>query len=76
MVQADARMSVHCDQCGDAAVARGVTAYWPTEAAALEAVASQGWYVHENGRVWCSACGPVLACEAAEGHDFTPWCPD
>lgn len=76
MVQADARVSVHCGQCGDPAVVGGVPAYWPTEAATWEAVASQGWYVRENGQVWCPACGPVLTCEADEGHDFTPWCPD
>jgi hypothetical protein len=39
----------------------------------VETVASWGWYVRADGRVWCPSCGPVLPCEADEGHDFTPW---
>jgi hypothetical protein len=31
-----------------------------------------GWLVGPGGRLWCSACGPVLICED-QGHDFTPW---
>ncbi|MGH3755837.1 MAG: hypothetical protein ACRDRP_24765, partial [Pseudonocardiaceae bacterium] len=40
--------------------------------AALDAAAAQGWQVGPGGRLWCSACGPVLTCEI-DGHEFTPW---
>ena len=67
-------VSVHCDQCGDALGDPGFEAHYPTEDAALDAAASDGWRVGPGGRLWCSACGPVLTCEA-EGHELTQWCP-
>ena len=50
----------------------GFEAHYPTEDAALDAAAAAGWVVGPGGRLWCSACGPVLECEA-DGHQFSPW---
>ncbi|MCA1822456.1 MAG: hypothetical protein LC644_12140 [Pseudonocardia sp.] len=61
-------MSVHCDQCR----APRVEAHFATEDAALDAAAAAGWLVGPGDRLWCSACGPVLTCEA-EGHEFSLW---
>ncbi len=72
MVQVHTCVSVHCDQCGDALGGPEHEAHYPTEDAALDAAAAQGWRAGPGGRLWCSACGPVLTC-AAEGHEFTPW---
>jgi hypothetical protein len=74
MVQVHTCVSVHCDQCGDTLGGPEFQAHYPTEDAALDAAATQGWQVGPGGRLWCSACGPVLTCEA-EGHQFTKWCP-
>ncbi|MGH3855261.1 MAG: hypothetical protein ACRDR6_17560 [Pseudonocardiaceae bacterium] len=38
----------------------------------MDAAAAQSWRVGPGGRLWCSACGPVLTCEA-EGHEFSGW---
>lgn len=65
-------VSVHCDQCGEGPAGPGVEAYWSTETAALDAAAAEGWRVGPGGRLLCSACGPVLTCEA-EGHEFSEW---
>lgn len=67
-------VSVACDQCLDRPDGpESSERHWPTEAAALEAVAAVGWYVREDGgRVVCPNCIPVLVCEAT-GHEFTPW---
>ncbi len=65
-------MSVHCDQCGDALGSPGFEVHWPTEDAALDAAAAEGWLVGPGERLWCSACGPVLTCEA-QGHEFSEW---
>jgi hypothetical protein len=46
--------------------------HYPTEDAALDAAAAEGWLVGPGGRLWCSACGPVLTCEV-EGHEFSEW---
>jgi len=73
MVQVHTCASVHCDQCGDSLGSPGVEAYYPTEDAALDPVAAAGWLAGPGGRLWCSACGPVLTCEA-DGHQFSPWC--
>ena len=62
------------DQCGDALGGPGFETHYPTEDAALDAAAAEGWRLGPGGRLWCSACGPVLTCEA-QGHEFTPWCP-
>ncbi len=72
MVQVRACVSVHCDQCGDALGGPEFEAHYPTEDAALDAAAAQGWLVGPGGRLWCSACGPILTCEA-EGHEFSQW---
>jgi len=69
MVQVHTCASVHCDQCGDSP---GVEAHFATQDAALDAADAAGWLVGPGGRLWCSACGPVLTCEA-EGHEFTLW---
>ena len=74
MVQVHTCVSVHCDQCGDSLGSPGFEAHYPTEGAALDAAAAEGWLVGPGGRLWCSACGPVLTCEA-EGHQFIPWQP-
>jgi hypothetical protein len=72
MLQVHTCVSVHCGQCGDALGSPGFEAHYPTEAAALDATAAEGWLVGRGGRLWCSACGPVLGCEA-EGHEFSDW---
>ncbi len=72
MLQVHACVSVHCHQCGDGLGGPAFEAHYPSEAAALDMVAAQGWRVGPGGRLWCSACGPVLTCEL-EGHEFIPW---
>jgi hypothetical protein len=72
MLQAQACVSVHCDQFRGALGEPGFEAHYPTEDAALDAAIAAGWRVGRGGRLWCSACGPVLTCQA-EGHEFTPW---
>jgi hypothetical protein len=72
MVQVHTCVSVHCDQCGDSLGDPGFEAHYPTENAALDAATADGWRVGPGGRLWCSACAPVLVCEA-EGHEFSEW---
>lgn len=72
MVQVHTCVSVHCAQCGDALGSPGFEAHYPTETAVLDAAAVEGWLIGPGGRLWCSACGPVLTCEA-EGHEFSEW---
>ena len=72
MLQVQTCVSVHCHHCGDALGDPGFEAHYPSEDAALDAAAAQGWRIGPGERLWCSACGPVLVCEA-EGHEFTPW---
>jgi hypothetical protein len=72
MLQVHACVSVHCAQCGSALGGPGFEAHYPAEDAALDAAGAQGWRVGPGGRLWCSACAPVLTCEA-EGHEFTQW---
>lgn len=72
MVQVQTCVSVHCDQCGDALGSPWHEAHYPTEDAALDAAAAEGWLIGPGGRLWCSTCGPVLTCEA-EGHEFSEW---
>lgn len=72
MMQVRTCVSVHCDQCGDALGGPEFEAHYPTEDAALDAAAAQGWLVGPGGRLWCSACGPILTCEA-DGHEFSQW---
>ena len=72
MLQVQTCVSVHCHHCGDALGEPGFEAHYPSEDAALDAAAAQGWRIGPGDRLWCSACGPVLSCEA-EGHEFTPW---
>ncbi|MGH3809506.1 MAG: hypothetical protein ACRDRU_23335 [Pseudonocardiaceae bacterium] len=72
MLQVHTCVSVHCAQCGDSPASLDGEAYWPPEDALLKAAADQGWRVGPGGRLWCSACAPVLTCEA-EGHEFSGW---
>lgn len=72
MVQAHTCVSVHCYQCGDSLDSAGFEMHYPTEDAALDAAAAEDWQVGPGGRLWCSACAPVLTCEA-EGHEFSEW---
>lgn len=67
MVRLHHCVSVACDQCGDQ-----FDGHFPSEDAALDAAAGRGWYVRDDGRVWCPACGRVLTCEV-DGHEFTEW---
>lgn len=72
MVQVHTCVSVHCAQCGQALGSPGFEEHWPTEDAALDAAAAEGWRVGPGGQLWCSACGAVLMCEV-EGHEFGAW---
>ena len=72
MVQVHTCVSVHCGQCGDSLGSPGFETHFATEDAALQAAAAAGWLAGPGGRLWCSACGPVLRCEA-DGHEFSPW---
>jgi hypothetical protein len=74
MVQLHTCVSVHCGQCGASPAGLGFEAHYPTEDAALDAATAAGWVVGPGGRLWCSACGPVLDCEA-NGHQFSRWQP-
>lgn len=65
-------VSVHCDQCADTPEGPGFEAHYSDETAALDAARAAGWLAAPDGRLLCSACGPVLVCEA-EGHEFTGW---
>jgi hypothetical protein len=72
MRQVHTCVSVHCDQCGDALGSPGFPAHYPTERSALTAAAAARWRADRGKRLVCSACAPVLICEA-EGHQFSPW---
>jgi hypothetical protein len=72
MLQVHTCVSVHCDQCRGSLGGPRFEAHFATEDAALDAAAAEGWLVGPGGRLWCSACGPILTCEA-EGHEFSPW---
>ena len=72
MVQVHTCVSVHCDQCAQALGSPGFEAHYATENSALDAASAEGWMTDPGGRLWCSACGPVLTCEA-EGHQFSEW---
>ena len=72
IAQAQTRASIHCAQCGDSPASLECEASWPPEDAALNAAADQGWRVGPDGRLWCSACAPVLTCQA-QGHEFSGW---
>ena len=74
MVQVQTCVSVHCDQCGGAVGSPWHEVQYPTEDAALDGAAAGGWLVGPGGRLWCSACGPVLTCEVEE-HEFSEWRP-
>jgi hypothetical protein len=74
MVQVHTCVSVHCDQCRQALGSPGFEVHYPTEDVALDAAMAAGWLIGPGERLWCSACGPVLTCEA-EGHQFSTWNP-
>lgn len=65
-------LSVHCDQCGDGLCSSGFAAHYRSERAALAAATASRWQSAPDGRLLCSACAPVLACEV-EGHQFSEW---
>jgi hypothetical protein len=72
MIPVHTCVSVCCDQCGDALGSPAFEAHFSTERAALDAAAAEGWWVGPGRRVLCSACVPVLTCEA-QGHVFSEW---
>lgn len=72
MIEVHACARAQCDQCGDRLGYPGADPHYPTETAALDAAAGQGWRVGPGGRLYCPACAPVLTCQA-QGHTFTPW---
>ncbi|MEO7194564.1 MAG: hypothetical protein ABIZ05_07040 [Pseudonocardiaceae bacterium] len=72
MLQVHTCVSVHCDQCGDALGDPGFEAHYPTERSALTAATASRWRTDRGRRLLCSACTPVLTCEA-EGHQFSRW---
>ncbi len=72
MVQLHQCVSVHCDQCTDTPGGPGFEAHYPDEPTALDTAMAAGWLAAPDGRLCCSACGPILTCEA-DGHEFTPW---
>ncbi len=72
MLQVHTCVSVHCDQCGDALGGPAFQAHYRTEKAALDAAAAQRWRLGPGRRLLCSACAPVLTCEA-QGHEFSAW---
>lgn len=72
MVRRHSCVSVHCDQCDDTPAGPGFEAHYPDEVAALDAAMAAGWLVAPDGRLLCSACGPVLVCETT-GHEFGDW---
>jgi hypothetical protein len=72
MIQIHTCVRIRCDQCGDPLGGLGSEEYYPTETTALSAAEAVGWRLGPGGRLWCSACAPVLSCEA-EGHQFTDW---
>ncbi len=72
MIQRHTCVSVHCDQCRDALGSPAFQAHYRSENAALDAAAAQRWRVGPGRRLLCSACAPVLTCEA-QGHEFSEW---
>ncbi|MGH3935910.1 MAG: hypothetical protein ACRDS1_13190 [Pseudonocardiaceae bacterium] len=72
MLQVHTCVSVHCDQCGDALGGPLAQAHYRTDTAAQDAAATQGWRTGPGNRLLCSACAPVLICDA-EGHEFSTW---
>lgn len=72
MIRRHQCVSLHCDQCAQPPEGPDFGVHFPDEMTALEMAVAQGWRASADGRLFCSACGPILACEA-EGHEFTPW---
>jgi hypothetical protein len=72
MIQVHTCVSVHCDRCGDALGDPGFQAHYRNERSALDAATAQRWRIDRGRRLLCSACVPVLTCEA-EGHEFSEW---
>lgn len=63
----------HCDLCGDGPYDPSMELHYPSEDAALDALAVQGWDIAAaGGRLACPDCHTVASCEA-EGHEFTGW---
>ena len=75
MLQVHTCVSVHCGQCGDSLGSPGFEAHYPTEDAALDAAAGQGWRVGPGGRLWCSAARSTgIAVGAACTSPASPHC--
>lgn len=72
MLQVHTCVSVHCDQCGDTLGSPEFEAHYRTERSALSAATAQRWRFGSRRRLLCSACAPVLTCEA-QGHEFSQW---
>ena len=72
MIQVHTCVSVHCDQCGDALGSPEFEAHYRTERAALNAATTERWRPGPGGRLLCSACAPILTCEA-QGHESSAW---
>jgi hypothetical protein len=72
MLQTHPCVTARCDQCGqDCFDDWDYLPHWPTEAAALVDLATQGWRV-TGRRLVCWRCAAVLACQA-HGHEFGSW---
>ncbi|MGH3696919.1 MAG: hypothetical protein ACRDRX_23560 [Pseudonocardiaceae bacterium] len=72
MLQVHTCVSVHCEHCGDALGGPLFQAHYRTGKAALDAAATEGWRADPGRGLLCSACVPVLTCDA-EGHNFSTW---
>jgi hypothetical protein len=69
MLQTFTCVTAGCDQCGqDCFDDWDCLPHWPTEAAALADLATQGWQV-TGARLVCRDCAAVLACQT-HGHQF------
>jgi hypothetical protein len=72
MLQTLTCVTAGCDQCGqDCFGDWDYQPHWPTEAAALADLATEGWQV-TGARLVCRCCVAVLACQI-HGHQFGSW---
>ncbi len=73
MLQRQSCVVVHCDLCGDGPSDPSMELHYPSEDAALDALAVLGWdLAADGGRLVCPDCSTVLGCEEA-GHEFIDW---
>src|SRR5215467_5867550 len=73
-VQVHTCVIIQCAQCDQPLGSPEFEAHYPSEDAAVAAAEAAGWVDGPGGCWWCSACGPVLECQA-QGHEFTDWRP-